>query len=159
MIDLRRSTSRVLTAICAIGTLAAPPAGAKSPSAEEQAVLAAFHAVLDGLAHRDRAAILAPLLPGGTATLMRNGKPVQLTFEALAERLSQPGAASHEERIRDPLVRIDDNVAIVWAPFEFLIDGKVDHCGRDSVQLVRVDGHWLIASIADNSRTDCVPWK
>jgi hypothetical protein len=99
------------------------------------------------------------LLPGGSATFLRNGKPVQLTFEALADRLSQPGSTSREERIRNPLVRIDDNVAIVWAPFEFLIDGKVDHCGRDIVQLVRVDGHWLIAAIGDNNRTDCVPWK
>jgi hypothetical protein len=159
MIDYKKFAGWVLTAICAIGTLQAPAAHAKSPSAEEQAVLAAVHAFLDGLAHRDREAILASLLPGGSATLLRNGKPVQLTFEALADRLSQPGSTSREERIRNPLVRIDDNVAIVWAPFEFLIDGKVDHCGRDIVQLVRVDGHWLIAAIGDNNRTDCVPWK
>jgi hypothetical protein len=31
----------------------------------------------------------------------------------------------------------------------------VDHCGQDSAQLVRVNGRWLIASLADNNRTDC----
>jgi hypothetical protein len=114
-----------------------------------------FQARLDGLGKRDKAAMLAQLLPGGSATLMRNGKPVQMTFEALTDRLSQPGSETHEERIREPLIRVDGNVAIIWAPFEFLLNGKVDHCGRDIVTLVRVDERWLIATIGDNSRTDC----
>lgn len=159
MFDRRMPAAAILTAICAIGTLLPPAAGAKSPSAEEKAVLQAVNGLFGGLARRDRAQMLQYLLPGGSATLMRKGKPVQLTFEALADRLSQPGTGTREERIRDPLVRIDDDVAIVWAPFEFLIDGKVDHCGRDIVQLVRVDGRWLISAIGDNNRTDCKPWK
>jgi hypothetical protein len=136
-----------------------PVALAKPPSAAEKAVLASFQGVLDGLARRDKAAILQRLLPGGNVTLMRDGKPVQMGFEAFADRLSQPGTATREERIHDPLVRIDNDIAILWAPFEFLIDGKVDHCGQDSAQLVRVEGRWLIASIGDTSHTDCAGKK
>jgi hypothetical protein len=124
-------------------------------SAEEKAVLASFQALLDGLGKRDKAAMMAQLLPGGSAVLMRNGKPSQMTFEMLADRLSQPGPESHEERIRDAIVHVDGDVATVWAPFEFLIDGKVDHCGRDIANLVHVDGRWIIAAIADNGRKDC----
>jgi len=146
--------------LLALVWVATPPAAAaKAPSADEQAVLASFQAVLAGLAKRDKAAILERLLPGGNATLMRNGKPMQLSFEAFADRLAQPGNATREERIHEPLIRIDDNVAILWTSFEFLIDGKVDHCGTDSAQLVRVDGRWLIAALADNSRTDCAGQK
>src|SRR5262249_14699174 len=94
-------------------------------------------------------------LPGGTATLMRNGKPVQMAFDTFAERLSAPGTDTREERIHNPLVRIDDNIAIIWAPFEFLLNGKVDHCGTDIVSLVKVDGQWLISALGDTSRTDC----
>jgi hypothetical protein len=130
-------------------------AAAKPPSPEEKAALASFQAMLDGLGKRDKAAMMAQLLPGGGATLMRKGKPVQMSFDALTDRLSQPGPESHEERIYDALVRVDDDVAIVWAPFEFLIDGKVDHCGRDIASLVRVDGRWLVASIEDTGRNDC----
>jgi hypothetical protein len=54
-----------------------------------------------------------------------------------------------EERIHDPLVRIDNDLAMVWAPFDFLVYGKVDHCGTDLFNLVRTDGKWLIASVAD----------
>ncbi len=122
---------------------------------EEQAVLAPVKAMFDGMAKRDAAAIKEPLLPGGTMVLMRDGKPVQMTLEAFADRVGKPGTTQIEERIHDPLVRIDNDLAVVWAPFEFLIDGKVDHCGTDLFNLVRKDGKWLIASVADTGRKDC----
>jgi hypothetical protein len=122
---------------------------------EEDAVLAPVHAMFDGMAKRDAAAIKAPLLPGGTMVLMRDGKPTQMTFDAFAERVGRPGTTHIEERIHDPLVRIDNDLAVVWAPFEFLVDGKVDHCGTDLFNLVRQDGRWLIASVADTGRKDC----
>jgi hypothetical protein len=122
---------------------------------EEQAVLAPVKAMFDGMAKRDAAAIKEPLLPGGTMVLMRDGKPTQMTFEAFADRVGRPGTTQIEERIHDPLVRIDNDLAMVWAPFEFLIDGKVDHCGTDLFNLVRKDGKWWIASVADTGRKDC----
>ena len=126
-----------------------------SASIEEKAVLASFQAMLDGLGKRDRAAMMAQMLPGGSAVLMRKGKPSQMTLEMLTDRLSQPGPATHEERIHDAVVHADGDVATVWAPFEFLVDGKIDHCGRDIANLVRIDGRWVIASIEDNGRLDC----
>ncbi len=122
---------------------------------EEQAVLAPVQALFDGMSKRDATAIKAPLLPGGTMVLMRDGKPTQMTFEAFADRVGRPGTSHIEERIHDPLVRIDNDLAVVWAPFEFLVDGKVDHCGTDLFNLVRQDGKWLIASVADTGRKVC----
>jgi hypothetical protein len=122
---------------------------------EEQAVLAPITAMFDGMAKRDAAAIKKPLLPGGGMVLMRDGKPTQMSFDDFAERVGKPGKAQIEERIHDPLVRIDNDLAVVWAPFEFLVDGKVDHCGTDLFNLVRADGKWLIASVADTGRKDC----
>ena len=124
-------------------------------SPEEQAVLAPVMAMFDGMAKRDADAIKKPLLTGGAMVLMRDGKPTQMTFEAFADRVGKPGTVRIEERIHDPLVRIDHDLAVVWAPFEFLVDGKVDHCGTDLFNLVRIDGKWLIASVADTGRKDC----
>jgi hypothetical protein len=124
-------------------------------SAEEQAVLAPIRAMFDGMSKRDAAAIKAPTLPGGTMVLMRDGKPAQMTFEAFADRVGKPGTAQIEERIHDPMVRIDNDLAVVWAPFDFLVDGKVDHCGTDLFNLVRVDGRWMIASVADTGTKTC----
>lgn len=141
-----------LAGVLGFATVAAAAGG---PSLQEKAALASFQAMLDGLGKRDKAAMVATFLPGGTATLMRKGKPVQLSLESLADKIAQSGTDPLEERIHDALVRVDGNVAIVWAPFELLVNRKVEHCGRDVANLVRVDGHWLIAAIVDNSRDEC----
>jgi len=126
-------------------------------TAEQQAVLAPVMALFDGMAKRDPVAIRKPLLTGGTMVLMRDGKPAQMTFEEFADRVGKPGTTHIAERIHDPLVRIDHDLAVVWAPFEFLVDGKVDQCGTDLFNLIRTDGKWLIASVADTGRKNCPP--
>jgi hypothetical protein len=122
---------------------------------EEEAVLAPVQAMFDGMAKRDAAAIKAPTLPGGMMVLMRDGVPTQMSFDDFATRVGKPGKTQIAERIHDPLVRIDNDLAVVWAPFEFLVDGKVDHCGTDLFNMVRKDGKWMIASVADTGRKDC----
>ena len=133
---------------------ASTPPSEEAPTKEVQAVMAPINAMFDGMAKRDAAAIKKPLLPGGGMVLMRDGKPTQMTFDAFADAVGKPGKQI-EERIHDPLVRIDNDLAVVWAPFDFLVDGKVDHCGTDLFNLVRADGKWLIASVADTGRKDC----
>lgn len=124
-------------------------------SADQQAVMAPINEMFDGMSKRDAAAIKKPTLSGGSMVLMRDGKPTQMTFEDFATRVGKPGTTQIQERIHDPLIRIDHDLAVVWAPFEFFVDGKVDHCGTDLFNLVRVDGNWIIASVADTGRKDC----
>jgi len=155
-----RSNLIFLLAAAAIGLLinslhATTPLSAEPSAKEAQAVLEPINAMFDGMAKRDAAAIKKPLLPGGGLVLMRDGKPTQMTFDAFADAVGKPGKSQIEERIHDPLVRIDNDLAVVWAPFDFLVDGKVDHCGTDLFNLVRADGKWLIASVADTGRKDC----
>ncbi len=127
----------------------------RAATPQEQAVLAPVHAMFEGMAKRDAAAIQQPTLPGGSLVMMRNGKPTQMTFAAFAEQVSRPSKTKIEERIHDPVVRIDGDLAMVWAPFDFLTDGKVSHCGTDLFDLVRTDGKWLITAIADTGHASC----
>ncbi len=145
--------ARLFFSFAATACLLSSALGAPTP--EEDAVLAPIKAVFDGMTKRDAAAMLEPVLPGATMVLMRDGKPTQMTLQAFADRVGKPGTTHIEERIHDPLVRIDNDLAVVWAPFDFLIDGRVDHCGTDLFNLVRKDGRWLIASVADTRRKDC----
>jgi hypothetical protein len=154
MASMNRHAKRIVFFLCTILAISLA-SRTFAQSAQEQAVLAPIHAMFDGMSKRDAAAIKAPTLPGGTMVLMRDGKPAQMTFEAFAERVGKPGKAQIEERIHDPLVRIDNDLAVVWAPFDFLVDGKVDHCGTDLFNLVRVDGKWMIASVADTGTKTC----
>lgn len=146
---------RYLSIVIAALVSFAPAASTHAATTGEQAVLAPVQAMFDGMAKRDAAAIKEPLLPGGSMVLMRDGKPTQITFDAFADRVGKPGTSQIEERIHDPLVRVDNDLAVVWAPFDFLVNGKVDHCGTDLFNLVRQDGKWLIAAIADTGRKDC----
>ncbi len=150
-----KTTMRSLSLLGAISTAAFLTAFRAAPTAEEQAVLAPVQAMFDGMSKRNATAIKAPTLPGGTMVLMRDGKPTQMTLESFADRVGKPGTTAIQERIHDPLVRVDNDLAVVWAPFDFLIDGKVDHCGTDLFNMVKVDGKWLIASVADTGRKDC----
>jgi len=149
---LEFAAMKKIALFCA-GLLVTSAAVAGTP--EEDAVLAPVQAFFAGLSARDAAAMKAPFLPGGSMVLMRNGKPGQMTIEQFAERVSKPGTTKIEEKIHDPLIRIDNDLAVVWAPFDFYVDGKVDHCGTDLFNMVKKDGTWMIAGIADTGKKDC----
>lgn len=139
----------------AAASLCLPTVSAFAQAPAEKDVLAPIQAMFDGMTKRDAAAIVAPTLPNGSMVLMRDGKAAQMTFAEFATRVGKPGTTKIEERIHDPLVRIDNDLAVVWAPFEFLVDGKVDHCGTDLFNMVRVDGAWKIGAVADTGTKNC----
>jgi hypothetical protein len=120
---------------------------------DENAVFDPINLFLDGLAKRDASAVEASAIPGATFVSMQYGTLDQMTFEQLAQRV-RAGTTHIDERIHDPLVRIDNDLAVVWAPFEFRINGKLDHCGTDLFSLVH-DGKWLIGSLSATLRKDC----
>ena len=122
--------------------------------ADESSVFVPINLLFEGLAKRDAAAIEASAIPGATFVSMQYGTLQQMTFAQVAQRVAK-GTTHIDERIHDPLVHTDNDLALVWAPFEFRIDGKVDHCGTDLFSLVRKDGKWLIGSLSATLRKDC----
>jgi Putative lumazine-binding len=127
-----------------------------SANHDEKAVLVPVQAMFDGMAHRDAAAIKAPWLPGGVLVVVQSGVLSQLTVEFWANRVATSGTTHIEERIHDPEVHIDHDLAVVWAPFNFYVDGKLDHCGRDLFNLTQKSGgSWQIVALAATTRTDC----
>jgi Putative lumazine-binding len=145
-----RSRLCVLFVCSLIGLL-----GGCSAKKDEAAVLVPVQAMFDGMAHRDAAAIKAPWLPGGVLVVVQDGVLSQLTVEFWANRVATSGTTHIEERIHDPEVHIDHDLAVVWAPFNFYIDGKLDHCGRDLFNLNQKNGRWQIVALAATTRKDC----
>jgi hypothetical protein len=60
-----------------------------------------------------------------------------------------------EEKVFDPEIRIDDNLAQVWARYEFYVDGVMSHCGVDGYQIIRTTEGWRILQIVDTQRRPC----
>jgi hypothetical protein len=61
------------------------------------------------------------------------------------------------ERMWDPEVRVDGDLATLWAPYEFSIDGDFSHCGVNAIHLVRRDNAWRIVGVAFTRRTEDCP--
>jgi hypothetical protein len=57
------------------------------------------------------------------------------------------------ERIFDPEVRIDGDVAQVWAYYTFHRNKTFSHCGVDAFMLLKVGSEWKITQLADSRRT------
>jgi len=125
---------------------------------EEKAAYAPFQALLDALPQRDYEQIRQHLLPGGMATVIRNGQPIQLHFDAFIDRLQHlplPPNVKSIETVHDVIVHVDDDIAVIWAPYNVIVGDKIDHCGTNVFTLLRRDGRWLVSNIADNSKKDC----
>jgi hypothetical protein len=121
---------------------------------DEHAVFAPINLMFDGMAKRDGSEVVAAAIPGAMFVSMQYGTLAQETFVQFGTNLGA-GTTHIDERIHDPLVRIDNDLAVVWAPFEFRIDGKLDHCGTDLFNLVHNDGKWLIGSLSATLRKNC----
>ena len=52
----------------------------------------------------------------------------------------------YRERYWNPTVLVRGHLALVWAPYEFWIDGKTSHCGIDQFDFVKIDGRWLVSN-------------
>lgn len=50
------------------------------------------------------------------------------------------------ERYWQPTVLIRGPMAVVWAPYEFRIDGEISHCGVDVFEMLKIDGRWMMGN-------------
>jgi len=143
-----------------LALLAGAPA-LRAQVAERTAVLATVQKVFDAMRTRDTT-LLAQAFDS-TARLVgvsnRGGAPgVSLTtpsqFGAAIARA--PAGDVWNERIFDPEVRIDGDVAQVWAYYTFHRSATFSHCGVDAFMLVKLGAAWKITQLADSRRTkDC----
>ena len=123
----------------------------------EAAVMAPINAMFAGLEARNGAAIVAQTRPEGGATAVAE-KPDgtrairHLSWADFAGGI-KPGPEHYQEKLLDPVVEIDGDIAMVWSRYVFTIDGKPHHCGIDHFDLVRQNGAWKILNITWSSRT------
>jgi hypothetical protein len=108
------------------------------------------------LAKGDTAGMRATFYPEARVvqTRTQDGKRTY-QVNAIDDFLKSVGGAAGkklEEQIIAPTAQVDDNLAVVWARYRFLVDGKPSHCGVDSYQLVRGDAGWKLLHIVDTQR-------
>lgn len=125
----------------------------------EQEVLGVVHRMFDGFAQKDTTLIRSTLhtdVKLVTAVMNREGKPVvhAETMDAFLQGIAK-AEGKLDEKLFDPEVRVEDNLATVWTRYEFWYNDKYSHCGIDSFQLAKTEGGWKIFSIADTRKASC----
>lgn len=135
-----------------------PVASPAEPSGDaEKAVLAPIEAINAALTARDAAAMLAQLAPEGHATVAveQADGARHVTTVSWSEFVAAvtPGPERYEEGLIAPMVAIDGDIAMVWAPYTFLVDGKPQQCGVEHYDLIRHKRVWKVLNVTRSSRT------
>lgn len=138
---------RFLLAAAALALGCAFPAAAAD--ADEAAIVGQIERFFGAMRAQDPATIKAVLLDDTTFSAQRAGaegfKLSRIPGKDFAERVA--GQKGLDERMWDPVVMRRGPIAMVWAPYEFRLDGKTTHCGVDVFDMVKVDGTWRIAHL------------
>lgn len=138
--------------------LLAAPAAAQNP---EPDALAVVRRLFDAMRMQDTAALRATFGPGARligAGVNPQGQPVARAVPIDAWLRGIAGArAPTDERIFDPELRVDQNLATVWTRYEFYAGDNFSHCGYDAFQLVNSAGQWKIVQVADTQRRGAEP--
>lgn len=124
--------------------------------ADVRDVLDTLSRLLDCVANRDREGMGQLLVPGGSAVQSRDHHVSCTPFTEFPD-LMPGGTARLQERFYEPLVRVDDDIAMVWAHYDLLVDGDVHHWGTNILSFVKQDGRWRVSAVADNGRTGARP--
>jgi hypothetical protein len=123
--------------------------GSQGNDAEVAAVVAVVETILHAINTADSDLARSVVLPDARVTAVRESGWGTITGEDFAAGIGDP-EQGYVERMWDPQVRVLQNVATVWAPYDFYLKGEFSHCGVDTVQLVLVDGAWMAQSLLYN---------
>ncbi len=60
----------------------------------------------------------------------------------------------YDEQILNYEIKIDDPMAIVWAPYRFYVNERFVHCGVNAFSIARFHSEWKIIGILDTRRKE-----
>lgn len=124
------------------------PAG--SQPSDEAAVLAVMDAYMLEISANDLGAMDARQTPEGMTYrhLARADGGWDVAAHSNKYWVAPERAPEHtyHERYWSPTVMIRGSMAMVWAPYEFKIDGVTSHCGIDVFSFAKIDGVWKVSN-------------
>jgi hypothetical protein len=133
----------------------AAPAPARAQSNPDQ-VMAVVRRLFEGMRQADSIKARSVFAEGArfASVADRNGtQAIQYSpVDGFVTSIGRSGGRL-DERIYDPQVHVDDNIAVVWAPYTLYVGGAIQHCGVDLIDFLRINGEWKITQLADTRRT------
>ena len=123
-------------------------------TSDEKDAIATVQKTFNAMAAHDAATIRATMLSDARLYSVRNeGTPASTAVDDFANQIASLKGDLIERFTSQPSVSIRGRMAQVWGEYEFLRDGKFNHCGVDSVSLLKTAEGWKIATIVYTSET------
>ena len=143
-----------------VSMIALALAAGTAPGVGEAEVLATVQRFFDAVEKRDVAAMSRVVDADGLATAVRltdgaETRKVNWHWPSYIENV-RASKGVMVEKLFNPEVRIERDIASVWARYELIIDGKFSHCGVDHFDMVKRGGEWRVYNLTwTNQKTDC----
>ena len=133
--------------LCALLPLAAQ-------TSDEKDAVAIVQKIFDGMKAHDAEMIRSTMLPDARLWAVRDtGATVSTAGADFATQIAANKSDLVERLTGRPQVLIRGRMAQVWGEYEFLRDGKFNHCGVDSVSLLKTADGWKVSAIVYTSET------
>ena len=127
-----------------------PPVEPGKPAGEKASVLAAMDRYVAAISAKDNRSMAQMQTPEGMTYRVRAAEGGAWDVVARPNSYwtdpSKDDGRSHRERYWSPTVLVRGGIAVVWAPYEFWLDGKTSHCGVDVFDFVKVSGEWRVSN-------------
>jgi hypothetical protein len=145
---LRAIPLALALAACATTHPQTAPAGHQPE--EEAVILAVMDAYMREISANDLPAMAARQTPEGMTYRHRlredGGWEVRARSNMEWVAPNMASTQTFRERYWRPTVMIRGAMALVWAPYEFQIDGQTSHCGVDVFSFAKIDGVWKVSN-------------
>ena len=128
---------------------------------ERDAVLAAMDRMMLAISANDPEAMAALQTPEGMTyrAAVTDGSSMDIVARPNSYWIdpARRSEATYRERYWSPTVLIRGDIAVVWAPYEFWIDGETSHCGIDVFDFLKIDGEWRVSNSMWTVEPDACP--
>ena len=84
-----------------------------------------------------------------TGTKILKTEPISQLLSAVSNKKPTD---QYEEKLLSIRIEVDGNLASVWTPYKFYLNGTFSHCGANSFQLFDDNGQWKIIYLVDMRR-------
>lgn len=145
-----------LAAIALIAATAPTPAMAQGDAGP----MAAVEQIFEGMRTANPGMVREVFAPDARfAVLDRRDGPARLAVQGVDGWIAAIGESGGQwnEQIYDVVVHVDRDMASIWAPYTFYLDGSLRHCGINSIELLRGADGWKVTQLSDTRQTEDCP--
>lgn len=123
----------------------------------EEDVKRTINRLFDAMRNSDSTEILSIFTSDAMMQSVLNDKEGKTSLrknqvQQFASAIGKMVKGSADEQVEFETIKLDGDLAFVWTPYRFILNGKYSHGGVDAFCLVKLKGEWKIQYLIDTRR-------